>query len=93
MLTADPPRMKQYGVTELNTITPEQVAQTMAELVQEGQYPGGTILECASVGSRVLGTWNIDPPDANGTSVPAEVAVNNLAPIKEKMAKERGSKL
>jgi len=72
-----------------NTITAEAVAKTMIELVIDGKYGGGTTLECAASGSRSLGTWNIEPPDLIGTSVPAEVLERNWAPIKEQLAKER----
>jgi len=81
--------MKQFGYTLENTITAEAVAKTMVELVTDGKYVGGTTLECAALGSRSLGTWNIEPPDVKGTSVPAEVIEKNLAPIKEMLAKER----
>ena len=63
----------------------------MIELVTDGKYGGGTTLECAASGSRPLGTWNIEPPDVTGTSVPPEVIERNLAPIKEMLAKERSS--
>ena len=84
-----PEKMEQFGYTNDNSITAESVAKTMIELVTEGKYGGGTTLECAASGSRSLGTWNIEPPDVKGTSVPAEVIKRNLAPIKEKLAKER----
>lgn len=84
--------MKQFGYTVENSITPDDVAQVMVDLVTEGKWGGGTVLECTTTGTRSLGTWNIDPPDSQGSSVPQEFIDRNQAPITAALKKERGGR-
>ena len=72
-----------------NTISPEDVATHMIDLVTDGKYGGGTCLETSVSGSRVLGTWNIQAPASQGTRVPEAVIEANYAPILAIMKKER----
>lgn len=81
--------MKQFGYDIENCITPDRVAEVMAELISDGKYGGGTCLETSASGERVIGTWNIDPPAFKGTAVPQEVIDRNRAPILAKLNKER----
>ncbi|TVY68906.1 Short-chain dehydrogenase reductase 3a [Lachnellula suecica] len=84
-----PEKMKQFGYMLENSITPEKVSQDMAELVTEGKYGGGTCLETSATGTRVLGTWNIEPPSWAGKVLPKEVLDNFRAPIMEHVRRER----
>jgi len=88
-----PEKMKQFGYTIENSLTPDEVAKYMAELVTDGKYEGGACLEISTQGSRLLGTWNIPPPSSPGTAVPQEVIEKNRAPITAILKKERGAKL
>jgi NAD(P)-dependent dehydrogenase (short-subunit alcohol dehydrogenase family) len=80
-----PEKMKQFGYTIENSITPDQVARDMVSLVTEGKYGGGTCLENSVNGTRVLGAWNIEAPDGTGTTVLKEVLDRNYPPMIEIM--------
>ncbi|KAH7137418.1 hypothetical protein B0J13DRAFT_528053 [Dactylonectria estremocensis] len=68
-------------------VTPESVAQAIHEVVtQPAKYPGGTVLEVLSVGSRIVPEWHIAPP---GVNIPAEAIATGLKPIFEVTAAER----
>jgi hypothetical protein len=82
--------MAQFGYDEKNAATPEQVAQDMIKLVTEGKYGSGTCLETTKGGSRVLGTWNIEPLAGAGTKVPKEALERNYRPVLRKLKLERG---
>lgn len=81
--------MKQFGTAPENSITPEAVADSMLDLIQGEQYPGGSCMEVSGSGTRILGTYNIAPPQAAGTHVAEEVLQKNYAPILAMMKKER----
>jgi hypothetical protein len=85
--------MKQFGYTAEASITPDDVAKAMVELVTDGKYEGGTCVETTTNGIRILGVWNIDPPHYEGTAVPKEMIENNQAPIKALLKKERRVRL
>jgi len=84
-----PDKMKQFGYTEDNSTTPDVVANVMMELVTDGKWAGGTILESTKGGTRPLGTWNVEPPASKGTAVPQEAIDRNIAPILAILQKER----
>jgi NAD(P)-dependent dehydrogenase (short-subunit alcohol dehydrogenase family) len=88
-----PDKMTQFGYDAAHTITPERVAADMYELVTDGQYVGGTCLENSAAGTRVLGTWNIEPPKSAGTTVPQSVKDVNYKSMIEIMGREKGAKL
>lgn len=88
-----PDKMKQFGYTAEASITPDDVAKAMIELVTNGKYEGGTCVETTKSGMRILGVWNVDQPDSKGTAVPKEVIENNQAPIKALLKKERHPRL
>jgi hypothetical protein len=90
--TDHPEKMKRFGYDEATAVTPESVAKAMVEIVTQGKYPGGTSLEVSISGTRVLGTWNIEPPAAAGTNVPQEVMDENYAPLLAIMDRERSSR-
>jgi hypothetical protein len=83
--------MEQFGYSIKNSITPQQVAESMLSLVTEGKYGGGTCLECNVRGTRVLGTWNIEAPVTAGTEVPKGALEKNHAPMREIIERERGA--
>jgi len=90
MWTDNPEKMKQFGYDPANAVTADTVAEAMLDVVTNGQYEGGTCLEISVAGTRSLGTWNIEPPQASGTTVPQEVIDRNYAPMIALMDRERG---
>lgn len=86
-----PEKMNQFGYTVENSISADDVANAMIELVTDGKYGGGTCLETSVKGTRTLGTWNIEPPASHGTQVPQEAIERNIAPILAMLKKERGT--
>ena len=74
-----------------NSISADDVANSMVELVTDGKYGGGTCLETSVNGTRTLGTWNVEPPASHGTQVPKEAIERNYAPILEALRRERGN--
>jgi hypothetical protein len=86
-----PEKMKQYGYTMENTITADAVAASMLDLVQGAEYEGGSCMEVSSSGTRLLGTWNVPAPPAEGTSIPKEVLELNYKPVQAILAAERKS--
>jgi hypothetical protein len=87
--TDHPEKMKQYGYTMENTITADTVAASMLDLVQGAKYEGGSCMEVSSSGTRLLGTWNIPEPPAEGTSIPKEVIELNYKPVQAILKAER----
>lgn len=86
--------MQQFSFAEENALTPDQVASGMLELLQEKEYPCGTVREITTHGMRVIPEWNIPPPDGAGTGQEldaADMMKAMLAPIEEKLAKEKGA--
>ena len=81
--------MAQFGYTMENSISADDVANAMIELVTDEKHGGGTCLETSIKGSRALGTWNIEPPASHGTQIPQEVTERNYAPILAALKKER----
>lgn len=84
-----PEKMKQFGYDPETAVTAEIVAQAMVDTVN-GKHRAGESLEVTAGGTRVLGTWNLDPPSSSGTSVPQEVIDTNYAPLIAILNKERG---
>ncbi|KAK5165701.1 uncharacterized protein LTR77_008624 [Saxophila tyrrhenica] len=81
----------------IEALRPDDVAKAMIDLVMEGKYKSGTVLEIMPNNgpkTRVVPEWNIDPPqggsltktDPNSTEVPAP-----FKEMKEVMDRERGS--
>jgi hypothetical protein len=87
--TDHPDKMKQYGYTMQNTITADDVANSMIDLVEDGKYEGGSCMEIASSGRRLLGTWDIPAPPAEGTSVSKDVLELNYRPARDIIKAER----
>jgi len=88
-----PEKIKQFGYSVENSITPDEVAEGMIDLVTDGKYGSGTTLEITTSGTRVLGTWNIEPPTTAGGSIPRVSLEINVAPIAAKLKKERGANI
>jgi len=90
--TDRPDKVSQFGVTDSNALTPDQVAQSMLDLVTEEKYPGGTMLETTVAGQRVLGTWNIEKPSSTDRFATTEAGLErNLEPIRRILREERGA--
>lgn len=88
--TDHPEKMAQFGYSLENSVTPETVAARMIDLVTSAEYVGGSCLEVAAGGSRLLGTWDVPAPDARGTTIDSAVLEENYKPILAKLETERG---
>jgi hypothetical protein len=81
--------MAQFGTEASNSITPDAVAASMITLIEDAKYPGGSCMEVAGSGTRILEIWDIPAPTAPGTGVSEEVLLRNYAPVLAKMKEER----
>jgi hypothetical protein len=90
-------RRNKVNFGAIEALTPDEVAKAMIDLVQEGKYVGGTVLEIMPNNgpkTRVVPEWNIDPPqggsltktDPNSKEIPAP-----FKEAKEAMDRERGA--
>lgn len=81
--------MRQFGYSVDASVTPETVAAGMIDLVTSGQYVGGSCLEVAPGGTRLLGTWDISAPDSRGATIDPAALEENYKPILAKLQAER----
>jgi hypothetical protein len=92
--TDRPDKMSQFSIQDDEALSPDDVAKGMLDLVQKGEYGGGTVLEISMAGTRVIPEWNCDPPSMKGTG--QEFARNQdrerslREPISVRMKLERG---
>ncbi|KAI9761865.1 MAG: hypothetical protein M4579_000805 [Chaenotheca gracillima] len=78
-------KTKQFGVSRAVALTPDEVAQTMAALVEDGKYPGGTCLEITKLGQRVVAPPQIPP----ALEIPQTFTERTHAPVLKKLEAER----
>lgn len=67
--TAD--RRERVAFQDIESLTPDDVAKEMINLVQEGKYGGGTALEIMPNNgpkTRVIPEWNISKPEGGTTT-------------------------
>jgi len=92
--TTRPGRMAEFNYDPALALTPADVADSMLDIIQQGSYAGGTILEIAAGGKRVIPVWNIDPPaipeGKNSGAGTREGIHSDYGRILEKLDKERG---
>lgn len=82
--------MVQFALDKSETVTPTDVGEAIVSLVEDGQYGGGTVMEITAYGIRVIPEWNVSPPPSKLTGIISQEDIDrNLAPIKEKLQKER----
>ena len=65
-------RRSRVAFHDIEALSPDQVAEAMIDLVQEGKYGGGTVLEIMPNNGpklRVIPEWNIDPPQGGTVSL------------------------
>lgn len=88
--TNQPEKMVQFGLNESESVTPMDVGEAILSLVEDGQYEGGTVMEITPYGTRVIPEWNVSQPPTKLTGIISQEDIDrNLAPIKEKLQKER----
>lgn len=81
----------------IEALQPDDVAKSMVDLVIEGKYKGGTVLEIMPNNgpqTRVVPEWNIDPPQGGSLTKTNPDSKEIPAPFKEMKAvmdKERGA--
>jgi hypothetical protein len=88
----DAQKTKQFSFSKEMALTAETCATQMLELLQKKDYSCGSVLELTLAGgTRVIPEWNVSPPEGGGRgNLMAEGFIENmLAPIKEKLDKER----
>ena len=89
--TDRPEKMKQYMVNEARSLTPEQIADSVMELIEEGKYSGGTVMK-HDVDVKEIVYPGIAEMDKSKVSPRGTEAIDNvLAPIREIMKAERGT--
>lgn len=92
--TNQPDKMVQFGLDNAETVTALQVGDAILSLVQDGRYGGGTVLEITAYGNRVIPEWNISPPPTKLTGIMSQEDIGrNLGPIRERLQRERISRL
>ncbi|KAF1815478.1 NAD(P)-binding protein [Eremomyces bilateralis CBS 781.70] len=74
--------MKQFGISDKLSLTPEYIADTMMDIIQQGRYPGGTVLEVRLEGTRVIHEWNNPVPESLKAEIPKEFIEHNIAPMR-----------
>ncbi|EKG16339.1 Short-chain dehydrogenase/reductase SDR [Macrophomina phaseolina MS6] len=74
-------------------LEPEDVARAAKQLVEEGRYGGGTVLEVTTVGTRVIPEWGVMPPPQaeKNTGAPQEIVPPAQVEVKEYLKEERGA--
>jgi NAD(P)-dependent dehydrogenase (short-subunit alcohol dehydrogenase family) len=88
------PIADQFGYTDDICITPEQVAQAMVEMIESGEYPGGSLLQVDKGTMR----GRLDSQQADKVMVASEDASLRewqercFQPIREVFGRERGGK-
>lgn len=87
--------MAEFAYDPEAALSPAQVADCMLEMIQQGTYTGGSILEIGAGGKRLIPVWNIDPPKMpegkpteDGT--PKESIHSNYSHILNQLNAERG---
>jgi hypothetical protein len=88
--TDRPKIMSDYSVKDETALTPEQIADSMIELIQEGKYSGGTVLMHDVPKKEVVfpGVAGMDLSNVPQTVL--DVIAKTAEPIKEIMKGERG---
>ncbi|KAK2629235.1 hypothetical protein QTJ16_000055 [Diplocarpon rosae] len=91
--TDRPDKMAQYSLEDSKSgyILPEEVAQDMVELIEDGKYESGICLETTAAGKRVLGTWDIAKPEEHMTDDFAQTIERTYGHALATMKKERAA--
>lgn len=72
-----------------------EVAEYMLELIQQGKYSGGSVVEITSSspdGRRVIPPWNVSPPNVYA-GADKEMLANFIEPVRAALKNERKAKL
>ncbi|PYI16205.1 NAD(P)-binding protein [Aspergillus violaceofuscus CBS 115571] len=92
LFTDRPAAMEQYSLVDKELLDPADVAECMIQLIEAGEYGGGAVVEIwarGPEGRRVVPEWNIAPSPYFAAHTP-EVVERIFAPVREKLAMERG---
>ncbi|GLA02071.1 hypothetical protein AnigIFM60653_001366 [Aspergillus niger] len=86
---------KQLSYDRVKHVPAEEVAEYMLELIQQGKYPGGSVVEITSSGSdgrRIIPPWNVSPPKVYA-GADKEMLGNFIEPVRAALKKDRKAKL
>lgn len=75
-------KMARFGISDDISIPTETVADVMLDLIQQGKYPGGTVLELRRAGARVIKEWENETPEELKAELPKEFIEHNIAPLR-----------
>ena len=81
----------------IDTLKPDDVAKAMVDLIQDGNYGGGTVLEVIQNNgpkTRVIPLWNVDPPQGGSATkidLNAEEIPKSLEAMKKAIDRDRGT--
>lgn len=91
--TDHPEKMEQFAYNESFAMTTETTAEAMATMVESKEYPGGSVVKVTLAGMETI---KFDDP-IQASSMDVENAERFIhasnAPVKEKLALERGTQL
>lgn len=86
---------KHLSYDRVKHVPAAEVAEYMLELIQQGKYSGGSVVEITSSGPdgrRVIPPWNVSPPNVYA-GADKEMLANFIEPVREALKKERKAKL
>ncbi|BCR95014.1 uncharacterized protein AKAW2_12060S [Aspergillus luchuensis] len=86
---------KHLSYDRVKHVPAEEVAEYMLELIQQGKYSGGSVVEITSSGPdgrRVIPPWNVSPPNVYA-GADKKMLANFIEPVREALKKERKAKL
>jgi short-subunit dehydrogenase len=91
----DEAKTKQYSMTRDAALMPETCAEALLGLLQNKEYPCGSVLELTLDGTRLIPEWNVEPTKEKTKQkggVTEEFLENLMEPIKRTLDGERGAK-
>ncbi|OJD31453.1 nad-binding protein [Diplodia corticola] len=88
--------LARFGYPAGSILEPAAAARAAVDLVEEGRYGGGTVLEVTTGGRRVVPEWGIRPPPVGrhgggDKGAPREVVPAAGVEVREYLARERGA--
>ncbi|OJI81634.1 hypothetical protein ABZX51_002079 [Aspergillus tubingensis] len=86
---------KHLSYDRVKHVPAAEVAEYMLELIQQGKYSGGSVVEITSSspdGRRIIPPWNVSPPNVYA-GADKEMLANFIEPVRAALKNERKAKL